>query len=163
MSVSQLNQVKVFDPMNLAAAPIVLAIQGEDPRALATNGVTVYAAIFESGNGTSILGEDAVSSTFSPYPSGVNPPPNDGPGFDPPIAPGLPAPPEASLIIGRDADGVWRDVNDADWSAAVTWDLHDHDLAIVNADTLSVSYVTGLMNLNMAVAAFPGGGAPKRT
>ena len=159
VSVSQLNQIKVFDPMNLAAAPIVLEIHGEDPRALATDGVTVYAAIFESGNGTSILGEDAVSSTFSPYPSGVNPPPNDGSGFDPPIAPGLPAPPEASLIIGRDADGIWRDVNDADWSAAVTWDLHDHDLAIVNADTLSVSYATGLMNLNMAVAAFPGGGA----
>ena len=32
VSVSQLNEVRVFDPVNLAAAPTVLSIQGEDPR-----------------------------------------------------------------------------------------------------------------------------------
>ncbi len=57
VSVSQLNQVNVYDPSNLEAPPIVLQIEGEDPRALATDGVKVYVAIFESGNRTTVLGE----------------------------------------------------------------------------------------------------------
>lgn len=42
-------------------------LQGEDPRALATDGSNVYAAIFESGNSTTILaGEAGGSATFPP-------------------------------------------------------------------------------------------------
>ncbi len=158
VSVSQLNQVKVYDPQDLAAAPIVIAIEGEDPRALATDGVTVYAAIFEGGNRTTILDKPAVSSAASPYPGSPNPPPNFGTGFDPPIDPGLPAPPEAGLIVKAGGSGTWLDDNGGDWSAAVTWDLHDHDVAIIDASSLAVSYATGAMNLNMALGVRPGGG-----
>ena len=158
VSVSQLNQVKVYDPSDLSAAPIVLDIEGEEPRALASDGATVYAAIFESGNNTTILGQDTVSSSLNPYPGNPNPPPNDGSNFDPPIDPGLPTPPPTSLILKKDNSGAWRDDNGGDWTAAVTWDLHDHDIAIIDAGSLSVTYATGMMNANMALAVKPGGG-----
>ncbi len=157
VSVSQLNQVRVYDAANPSAPPVVLDIEGEDPRALATDGQTVYAAIFESGNNTAILPQTVVSSAVNPYPGDPNPPPNVGAAFDPPIAAGLPAPPDVSLIVRKDASGVWRDDNGTDWSAAVTWDLRDHDVAIIDAASLSVSYATGLMNANMALGISPGG------
>ncbi len=158
VSVSQLNQVKVYDPENLAAAPVTIAIEGEDPRALATDGVTVYAAIFESGNRTSVLAQTVVSSAVNPYAGDANPPPNFGTAFDPPILPNLPAAPDVSLIVKKVGPGDWRDDNTGNWSAAVSWDLHDHDVAIIDASTLVVTYATGVMNLNMALGMRPGGG-----
>ncbi|MHC4429703.1 MAG: YncE family protein, partial [Planctomycetota bacterium] len=53
----------------------------------------------------------------------------------------------------------WLDDNGADWSTAVSWDLHDHDVAIIDAGTLDVDYATGVMNANMAIAIRPGAGA----
>lgn len=157
VSVAQLNQVKVYDPLNPGAPAQTVAIAGEDPRALATDGATVFAAVFESGNRTSILTQTAVSTgAFNPYPGEPNPPPNSGSQFDPPIRAGLPVPPAVGLIVRKDSAGVWRDDNNGNWSAAVGWDLHDHDVAMIDATTLSVTYATGLMNANMAIAAGPG-------
>ena len=95
VSCSQANLVQVFDPANLAALPIDVVIDAEDPRAMATSpdGSKVYVAIFESGNSSTILGggstmgaggfpPNVVNSLSGPY-SGVNPPPNDGAGFTP--------------------------------------------------------------------------------
>lgn len=157
VSVSQANQIKVYDPANLAAPPLTINVQGEDPRALATDGTRVYAAIFESGNRTTILSRDVVSSPASPYAGQPNPPPNDGPNFAPPIDPGLPPAPPVALIVKKMPDNTWRDDNGADWSSAVTWDLHDHDAAVIDAATLAVTYVPGLMNLNMALSVHPSG------
>lgn len=154
---SQLNQINVYDPTNLAAAPGLLHIQGEDPRALATDGTTVYAAIFESGNRTTILPQTVVSSTINPYPGDANPPPNAGTLFDPPIGGGLPTPPDVSLIVKKNESGQWVDDNNGDWTPAVVWDLHDHDVAVIDANTLAISYVNGLMNANMALAVTPAG------
>ncbi|MCA8959253.1 MAG: hypothetical protein KDC38_02020 [Planctomycetes bacterium] len=177
---SQVNQVWVFDPSDLAAAPTVLDIEGEDPRALAVSpdGSTVYAAIFESGNRSTVLGgglavsatlsfpPNAVSSPLGPY-GGVNPPPNSGTSFDPPIAAGLPTPPAVGLIVKQDEFGLWMDDNGGDWTELVTgplagesgrlpgWHLVDHDVAVIDADTLSVGYLTGLMNICMAIAVHP--------
>ena len=157
VSVSQQNQVLVFDPSDLGAAPSILDIAGEDPRALATDGSTVWAAIFESGNRTTAISEFAVSfGPWNPYPGNPNPPPNSGNAFDPPLAGNLPAPPEQSLILKKDPAGAWRDDNGMDWSAAVGWDLHDHDVAIIDTTDLDVSYATGTMNLNMAIAVQAG-------
>ena len=69
----------------------------------------------------------------------------------------LPTPPTVGLIVQKASDGTWRDDNGVDWSEFVTWDLHDHDVAVIDAGSLSVSYVTGLMNLNMAIAVHPAG------
>jgi YVTN family beta-propeller protein len=157
VSLSALNQIKVYDPTNLAAAPIVVALQGEDPRALATDGTQVYAAIAESGNGSTIISQQVVSSSVNPYPGDQNPPPNAGTTFSPAQKPGNPPPPAVSLIVKKDAGGVWRDDNNGNWNAAVTWGVPDRDVAIINAQTLGVSYAGGLMNLVMGIAMGPGG------
>ncbi len=155
VSISQRNELQVYDPGNPLAAPIVLAVEGEDPRALASDGTTVYAAIFESGNNTTILDQGTVSGAANPYPGDPNPPPNSGGTFDPPIG-AIPAPPAVGLIT-RKSGGNWLDDNGGNWSTAVTWDLHDHDVAVIDANSLAVSYVSGLMNANMSLAVDPGG------
>ncbi|MDP3936624.1 MAG: hypothetical protein Q8R92_00635, partial [Deltaproteobacteria bacterium] len=58
VSISQRNQVDVFDAASpTSTALFTIAIDGEDPRALARNsaGTEVYAAVFHSGNQTLIV------------------------------------------------------------------------------------------------------------
>ncbi len=158
VSVSQLNRLEVFNPTNLLAAPTLLPIAGEDPRALATDGVTVYAAIQECGNDTTIVAEPVVSSSVNPYAGDPSPPPNAGTGFSPPLAAGLPASPRAGIIVRKDTAGVWRDVNNGNWSAAVSWNLSGNDVAVVNANSLAVQYAKGFMTTPQALAMTPTGG-----
>jgi YVTN family beta-propeller protein len=176
--------VLVFDPSDLDSAPLVVPIVGEDPRAMAVSpdGAEVYVAVFESGNATTILGGGAddpgtlvfppnvVGDPTGPY-GGVNPPPNDGAGFSPPQQPGNPAPPEVGLIVRLDDTGRWMDDNGGDWTDLVSgpqaaasgrkpgWDLADHDVAVIDAATLAVSYERRLMNICMALAVNPQSGA----
>ncbi|MFM7050790.1 MAG: hypothetical protein ACKOYN_01455 [Planctomycetota bacterium] len=158
VSVSQLNRLEVFNPAALSAAPAIVPVAGEDPRALATDGQRVYCAIFECGNETTIVPREAVSSPLSPYAGAPNPPPNAGSAFSPPLDPSLPAAPPSSIIVRRDAKGAWRDVNGADWSAAVSWQLSGNDMAVVDAASLSATYVHGLMTTPMGVVRMPSGG-----
>lgn len=155
---SQLNQVAVYDPNNLAAAPSIVAIQGEDPRAMAVDatGANVYVAIFESANKTTIVDQPNVSNPAGPY-GGQNPPPNSGNTFDPPRTPGQPPAPPVSQIVRKNAAGQWMDDNNRNWSAFVTWDLHDQDVAIINTSTLAVTYARGLMTTVMNLAVAPSG------
>jgi YVTN family beta-propeller protein len=177
---SQVNTVLVVDPAQPLSAAQRVPLLGEDPRALAVSpdGRKVYAAIFESGNGTTALGgggnlpglypPNVVSDPIGPY-GGINPPPNKGSTFEPPIAEGLPTPPPGPLIVRQDASGRWLDDNARDWTELVSgsnaaasgrlpgWKLPDRDLAIIDTATLEVTYATRLMNLNMAVAVHPSG------
>jgi len=182
VSCSQANSVLVFDPTALSAAPLRVAIFGEDPRALAVSpdGNTVYAAIFESGNGSTVLGgglamggggfpPNVVNDPAGPY-GGTNPPPNAGAAFDPPKTPGNPAPPGVSLIVKKNAAGQWMDDNGGNWTSLVSgaqaaksgrpvgWNLPDHDVAVIDASTLALTYVDRLMNLVMALDVRPGTG-----
>ncbi len=151
-SISQENAVKIFDPANLSTPPMVVPIQGQGPRALATDGNRVYAAIFESGNATTLIPYDTVSDPAGPY-GGQNPPPNKGTAFSPPMSDGLPPPPVVSLIVRKNhATGQWLDDNGQSWNSIVTWDLDDHDVAIIPvADPTNVAYAVGLMNLDMSL------------
>lgn len=174
--------VLVFDPANLAVAPQRIPLLGEDPRALAVSpdGTKVYVAIFESGNGTTILAgggdgdiidfpPNAVSDPRGPY-AGVNPPPNSGNNFVPAKNPNAGAAPPVGLIVRKNAAGEWRDDNNRDWTRFVSgdlasasgrptgWDLIDNDVAIIDTATLGVSYATRLMNLCMAIAVNPATG-----
>jgi len=179
VSCSEANLIQVFDPatLTLPIAPIdEIEILGEEPRALATDGSTVFAAIFKSGNRTTILGggltinngfpPNVVNHADGPY-NGVNPPPNDGAAFKPPQNPNNPAPPAVGLIVRGNDQGQWMDDNGGDWTDFVSganaaesgrpigWDLYDHDLAKIDASALSVTYETGLMNICMALGVHP--------
>ncbi len=176
VSCADANVVEVFDLSNLAAAPQRVAIAGEEPRAMAVSpdGTKVYAAIFESGNGTTVLNGrngdsiNAVSRTEGPY-KGQNPPPNAGNAFNPPLANPANAVP-VSLIVRKSATGNWLDDNQRDWSSFVSgglasasgrvagWNLADNDVAVIDTSSLAVSYQQRLMNINMAMSIHPPSG-----
>ena len=152
VSVSQLNRLEVYNPRNLATAPSIVPIAGEDPRALVTDGTRVYAAIAECGNDSTVIPETRVSSSSNPYAGDPNPPPNAGTGFSPPMAAGLPTSPRAGLIVRKDASGNWRDVNNQNWNAAVSWNVNGNDVAVVQANTLATTYAKGFMTTPMGLA-----------
>jgi YVTN family beta-propeller protein len=145
-----------------AAAPgavSTIAIAGSQPRALAASpdGSKVYLAIFESGNHTTSLPHATVSLTSGPY-AGQNPPPNAGTAFSPAIGAGLAASaPDVGQIVRKNAAGQWLDGNGRNWSSFVTWDLHDHDIAVIDAATNAVIYVNGLMNIVSGIGTAPNG------
>lgn len=156
VSISEANAVLVYDPANLAAAPTTVPIQGKNPRALATDGTRVYVAIFESGNRSMILPRNYVEDPSGPY-GGLDPPPNSGAVFNPPLAPGLPAPPATGLIINK--EGVnWKDDNNHVWDALVTWNLNENDVASIQVSNLAVAYAKNILNINMAIAVNPANG-----
>jgi mono/diheme cytochrome c family protein len=94
---------------------------------------------------------------MNPYPGDPNPPPNAGNAFSPPLTPGLPPSPRAGLIVRKDAAGVWRDVNNANWNSAVSWNLNGNDVAVINANTLGTTYAKGFMTTPMALGMAPDG------
>ncbi len=177
------GQVHVFDLSNLSAGATVVTLEGNTPRAMAVSpdGTKVYVAMFESGNGTTILGggsdgtpvisfpPNVVNDATGPY-GGVNPPPNDGAGFNPPRNTAAGTPPAVGLIVKKQSDGTWRDDNGQDWTSLVSgasasrsgrrpgWDLLDHDVATINASNLAVSYTGGMMNICMAMGVNPATG-----
>ncbi|TDR17417.1 YVTN family beta-propeller protein [Marinicella litoralis] len=177
VSCSQVNKVMVFNTLALSAEPTVIALMAEEPRAMTVNadGSQVYVASFESGNKTTILAGgidetentltfpfNPVNRTTSPY-QGENPPPNEGDQFFPAINPDLPTAPKVSLIVKQASDGRWLDDNDRDWTEFISgsqaassgriegWELLDHDIAVIDTQTHEVSYVSGLMNIGMAI------------
>src|SRR5690606_30104002 len=78
-------------------------------------------------------------------------------------------PPRVGLIVKQDAGGVWRDDNGTDWTEFVSganagqsgrpvgWTLLDHDVAVINANNLTLSYIDHMMNLCMAIGVKPNG------
>jgi DNA-binding beta-propeller fold protein YncE len=177
VTASQANLLQVFDPNSLGAAPTDVTILGEDPRALAksADGQTVYVAVFESGNGTTLMPggknidnriRDAAGASEGPW-GGISPPPNDGALFDPPQNPSNPSPPEVGVIVRKNDAGQWMDDNGGDWTALTSgafsdrsdriagWDLPDRDVAIVDANSLAVRYQLRLMNMVMALDVNP--------
>jgi len=191
VSCSRPDTIQIY---NVTTRALVDEIEllGQDPRALATDGTTVYAAIFQSGNSTTILPNNTIGNALQdpngPYGGTVNPPFNDGVPGSAWVTPAgsftsgtLPAgpPPQVGLIVRKDAGGVWRDDNGADWSPIVSgafaasslrtpgWDLTDNDIAglTVSNGTAALTggfgtngYVTRRMNLCMALGINPANG-----
>ena len=115
-------QVWVFDTLRLDAPPTILTLFGTKPRALAVSpdGMTVYAGIFHSGNGTtSIGGIEAASIGRAPVYSLDAPPPPD-------------ARPKTGAIV-RKTGGQWRDFEEQDWSRLVPFELPDYDVFVIDA------------------------------
>ncbi|MEM7384374.1 MAG: beta-propeller fold lactonase family protein, partial [Verrucomicrobiota bacterium] len=181
VSCSKENRILVYQLDDLDLAPTTITIEGEEPRSLALSpdGSTLYAAIFESGNRSTIIGggtddlnmldyppTNVISDPRGPY-EGVNPPPNEGTAIQP--APRLLQEngPAVSLIVKQDERGQWMDDNEGDWSRFVDgdlanlsgrpegWQLIDHDVAMIDTETLDVTYAGGLMNICMSLAVNP--------
>ncbi len=121
VSCSSVNTIQVFNPNTFAETDQVV-VAAEDPRALSVSadGTKVYAAIFESGNGTTLLfgagvsggsgsfpPTDAMSDPLNPY-RGQNPPPNTNVAAF-----------KADTIIWRNAPPANPDVQ-VDWTAEVS-------------------------------------------
>ncbi|MSR42170.1 MAG: hypothetical protein EXS10_09775 [Phycisphaerales bacterium] len=147
-----------FDPSLAAPVFTSTTILGAQPRALAVSpsGTLVYAAIFESGNKTTVIPRTTVNSVAGPY-AGVNPPPNSGATFNPPRTVGQPNPPRVAHIARKNAANQWMDDNNRNWTTQITWGVVDNDIAVVNATTLSTTYVTGLMSCVASVGVSPNG------
>ncbi|MEM6573591.1 MAG: hypothetical protein AAF736_04930 [Pseudomonadota bacterium] len=183
VSCSQANTILVYNVQDLSQPPERINLSAEDPRSLAVSpdGSKVYAAIFESGNGSTVLGGGAESLGTISFPpnvtrqtntpsGGESPAPNAGTGFSPALNPLLPPPPQVGTIVKKNGDGVWLDDIGGDWTRFVSgfqanqsgridgWDLPDRDVAVIDAGSLEVSYVTALMNINMALAVNPASG-----
>jgi DNA-binding beta-propeller fold protein YncE len=171
--------VWVFDAANLGTTlggtpEKIIELFGDTPRALATNGSTVWAAVFHSGNQTAAVTEGIVCDGFDPGTTpasecagdGVTSPNGLAGGNLPGGNPGpdenhqLIEAPEVGLIVQYDnASGEWRDELDRNWSNGVRFNLPDHDVFAIDATTLNQTSEydhVGTILFNMAVN--PGNG-----
>ena len=132
--------VWVFDAAALGTSlggdPLtIVTLFGDRPRALAasTDGSTVFAAVFRSGNQTMALGEPLVCDSDAPcsvegvsYPGGL---PSPKTNFD-----GTQSR-EAGLIVGwNESSELWEDELGRDWSNGVRFALPDTDVFEIDAD-----------------------------
>ena len=153
--------VWVFDALSLGTTiggtpADVLTFFSDTPRALATDGTTVYVASFHSGNQTATVNDTLVPDGFSGSCSGG--PGGQGQGVPLPDdnANGDPAP-ETGLIVKF--DGVdWVDAQGCTWNHVIPFSsgfsLPDEDVFAVNANTLTKGTIwssVGTILFNMAV------------
>jgi hypothetical protein len=139
--------VWVFDATSLGTTiggtPVaVLTFFSDTPRALATDGTTVWVASFLSGDQTTVVNETAIPDGFGA--TGA-PGPSTNANLDPA--------PEVGVIVKR-IGGNWLDADGANRNANVPFSLPDNDVFTVNADTLvkgTVFSSVGTVLFNMAV------------
>lgn len=149
--------VWVFDATNLGTTfggtPVrILTFLADTPRALATDGTNVYVAAFHSGNQTTSVLEVCVRNGFG----------SAGPGLPQPQCPiqatvpgGVPGPstncrqddadpaceqsaaaPETGIIVQFNGTN-WVDTLGRSWNSQVPFNLPDHDVFRVNANTFA--------------------------
>ncbi len=136
--VSREGAVKIYDPANLSALPVVVPLFGSDPQALAVSpdGLTVYAAIFDTGNRTTVASEADVRA------HGGLPAPNP------------PGRPDTGLVL-KWVNSQWQDELGRSYNNTHPYTLPDHDVAVLDA-TAGVPVPTyfdhlGTLNFNLGV------------
>ena len=155
--------VWVFDANNLGnslgGTPLtVITLFGDTPRALAVtpDGNTVYAAVFHSGNQTTIISEGPVCDGFGGSClnlAGIPPGGLPGPRTD---VTGAEAP-ETGLIVRFDpSTRRWLDPLGRNWTSFVRFSLPDRDVFQIDADAATPVEVSsfssvGTILFNMAV------------
>ena len=126
--------VWVFESTGLGASAggdeiAILSAFGDTPRALATSpdGLTVYLAVFHSGNKTTTVSEGAL-----PTPAPL------------PTVSGLPAP-QVGVMLQQVGPTTWRDVNGSNHNGLVRFSLPDQDVFSIDADAsvLDATAITG--------------------
>ncbi|MFT5441269.1 MAG: DNA-binding beta-propeller fold protein YncE, partial [Myxococcota bacterium] len=155
--------VWVFDATSLGTTlggtPVeIVELFGDTPRALAVtpDGNTVYAAVFHSGNQTTVVSDQAVCDGFATAGTCVidgQTMPGGNPG--PSVNHQLDTAPEVGLIIRYDnAQSKWVDELNRDWSNYVQFNLPDQDVFSIDANTLTTSVKAanvGTILFNMVV------------
>ncbi|HEX7836956.1 MAG TPA: hypothetical protein VF469_05805, partial [Kofleriaceae bacterium] len=139
--------VWVFDPANLGTAlggrPLaIVTLFGDTPRGLAVtpDGMTVYAAIFASGNQTTPTSAALPCPGFdSNTPCTVSGQQVPGSPFGPATNHTGIAAPRVGLILQQDAAGAWRDSKSRDWSATTKFALPDQDVFAIDATSLATT------------------------
>jgi YVTN family beta-propeller protein len=129
------DRVKVFNASTRAQI-VALDIFSDDPRALAVNaaGTEVFVVTLESGNRSTTLFEDLVTSG-GPYGGGPPPP-------SPPRNPALdPAPPVGLIVKFNPANSRWEDEVAGNWSTFVDFTLPDRDVSVIDADATTPSII----------------------
>jgi DNA-binding beta-propeller fold protein YncE len=173
------SDVWVFDTANLSNAlggrpTKILSMYGDTPRALevSADGNTVYTAVFNSGNQTSVVHQSVMCLGFEDTPAGF---PYDGTqgtgenrnGNQPCVAGNIPRrdataspngmsrkrlpkgrplpstdasgeqqPWEGMIVKYNNETGKWEDSRGLNYSNAIRFNLPDHDVFAVNANTL---------------------------
>lgn len=144
VSVSGEDVVKVYDPANLASAPVRVAIPGRQPKALArsADGLQVFVAVLSAGNRTTVLSEfEAGDSLPAPQPA---------------MHPSLPDAPRTGLIVKQDAQGNWRDGAGKLWNSRIRYSLAEVDVAQIDANTRVITRTIGdLAAVNLGLATDP--------
>ncbi|MFT4519319.1 MAG: YVTN family beta-propeller protein [Halioglobus sp.] len=148
--------VWVFDAATLGSTlggtPIeILSFFADTPRGLAVtpDGSTVYVAAHFSGNETTVINETVVPNGFNA--NGV-PGPDDNVHGDPA--------PETGVIVKFDGSD-WLDSSGTTWNGDVNFNLPDHDVFSINANTLASGSIVeydhvGTILFNMAVNPISG-------
>ena len=147
VSVSGEDALKVYDPGNLGTAAIVVAIPARKPRSLSVSpdGASVYAAVFNSSHGATVLSEAEAGDSL--------PPPN------PPMRTGLPAAPKVGLLA-QYTSGHWRDLSGKLWDSKIPYTVPLVELVKVDAATRTIAQVRGDMaTILMGTAVDPITGA----
>ncbi|HVK65653.1 MAG TPA: hypothetical protein VM694_14315 [Polyangium sp.] len=131
--------VWVFDAYNpgttMGGSPLkILNFFGDTPRALAVtpDGSRVYAAVFHSGNRTTIVDESLVPNGGEAF--GGVPGPNTN-------IEGIPAP-EVGVLVKYNGSS-WRDVLGRPWDDAVNFSLPDKDVFVIDANANPPKQVAG--------------------
>jgi len=121
-------EVWVFDAKQPKAPPKVLRLFGSKPRALAVSpdGRFVYAAVFLSGNGTTVRLGRMRQLAFSKIPYS--------------------AMPKQGAIVRR-MNGRWQDYQNRDWSAVVPFELPDSDVFVIDAAAETPQVLQSISNV----------------
>jgi len=142
-------EIWIFETARPQAPAKILTLFGTKPRALAASadGRYVYAAVFLSGNGTTtVSGEDAARLGLTPRMHIDSIP--------------YSAIPKQGAIVRR-TGRQWRDYQNRDWSAAVSFELPDYDVFVIDSASDNPKVMEQISNIGSVlfnIAVQPGSG-----
>jgi len=155
----------VFDATNTGSSLggdelAIVTLFGDTPKALTVSpdGNTVYAAIFKSGNQTTVLHEQVICDSDKNVPCNIKGGEVKGVGKLPPPNPKTISgqqSPETGLIVKYNGS-KWVDELGTDWSSLVRFNLPDKDVFAIDANALTPIEIDSYANVgtvlfNMAV------------